>query len=157
MAQFQVTRAHLKKAFEQENWDLLDKLLELDATAVNDNALFTDTWGEWWGLVFEAVRSNSVTGLTILLKHGADPAVGNWGDCLVYTPLELAQEKQAADLIPLLEGTIKPVYVRQNDPTVPLLTAADQAINRQGQVLDETGLAFQVGNFTEGEAENEPE
>jgi len=29
MTEFEVTRAHLKNAFDQENWDLLDKLLEI--------------------------------------------------------------------------------------------------------------------------------
>lgn len=45
MTEFEVTRAHLKGAFDQENWDLLDKLLEIDSTRINDNDLFTDTWG----------------------------------------------------------------------------------------------------------------
>jgi hypothetical protein len=43
-----ISRSQLKAACEQENWNLLDLLLETDATHLDDNALFTDTWGDWW-------------------------------------------------------------------------------------------------------------
>lgn len=39
-----VSRSQLKAACEQENWDLLDLLLETDPTHLDDKALFTDTW-----------------------------------------------------------------------------------------------------------------
>jgi hypothetical protein len=71
MAEFEVTRAHLKSAFDQENWDLLDKLLEIDCSRINDNTLFTDTWGDWWGMLVEAVYRRSTDAVSVLLKHGA--------------------------------------------------------------------------------------
>ncbi len=49
MTEFQVTRAHLKNALDQGNWDLLDKLLEIDNTPINDNDLFTDNVGRLVG------------------------------------------------------------------------------------------------------------
>jgi len=43
MSNFIVTRAHLKSACDQENWDLMDKLLEIDASKIDDHSLYTDT------------------------------------------------------------------------------------------------------------------
>jgi hypothetical protein len=40
-----IYRYQLKTACEQENWDLLDLLLETEATHLNNKALFTETWG----------------------------------------------------------------------------------------------------------------
>jgi hypothetical protein len=40
-----IYRSQLKTACEQENWDLLDLLLETEATHLNNKALFTETWG----------------------------------------------------------------------------------------------------------------
>ncbi|MBX7220065.1 MAG: hypothetical protein K1Y36_08970 [Blastocatellia bacterium] len=147
MQPFTVTRAHLKTALDEQNWDLLDKLLEIDKTHLNDNALYTDTWGEWWGLLVEAVRTDSVTGVTILLHHGAERDVGTWGDCIPQTPLELAQDKPAIES--LLRSAAKPDYLRRTDPPLPTgCTPQEQAINRQGEIRDQTGLVFQT---------NEPE
>ena len=60
MAEFIVTRAHLKKACDTRNWDLLDKLLELSERDIDDKSYYTDTWGEWWGLLLECVYGNHV-------------------------------------------------------------------------------------------------
>lgn len=54
------TRAHLKAACEAKQWDLLDKLLEFDATLIDDNALYTDTWGTWYGMLVCAVVREAV-------------------------------------------------------------------------------------------------
>ncbi|HSQ21161.1 MAG TPA: hypothetical protein VLR92_12425, partial [Blastocatellia bacterium] len=37
MTEFKVTRAHLKGAFDREDWDLLDKLLEIDLPAAQSS------------------------------------------------------------------------------------------------------------------------
>ncbi|HRG77438.1 MAG TPA: hypothetical protein PLX69_22955 [Leptospiraceae bacterium] len=39
-----ITRGHLKKAVDTKNWDLLDKLLEIDNTFINDRKYYTDGW-----------------------------------------------------------------------------------------------------------------
>jgi hypothetical protein len=145
---FQVTRAHLKNACDQQNWDLLDKLLEIDASHINDNALFTDTWGSWWGLLFEVVQRNAPDGVRVLLKHGAKRNVGSWGDGLHESPLEVAEGKPA--IMALLQEPQRPSYSRRSDPPLPSpeqATADDRAVNRQGAVRDGTGLIFQTEAF----------
>lgn len=97
-----VSRADLKSACEAENWDLLDKLLELDRALIDDNSLFTDTWGEWWGLLMEVIRRNSEDGLKVLLKHGANRELATWGDGIPHTPAEAAEGKE--NLLALLQS-----------------------------------------------------
>ena len=145
MNHFKVTRAHLKMACDQQNWDLLDKLLEIDNSQINDNALYTDTWGEWWGLLFQAIISDNVEGVKVLLKHGANRSVGNWGDCIPYTPLEIAADKP--NILALLENPEKPDYQRKTEPNLPSVESVEeQAINQQGKIRDATGLVFQINN-----------
>ena len=67
MSTFSVTRAQLKTACDENNWDLLDTVLELDASQINDRSMYTDSWGAWWGLLLEVVRHGWVDGLRVLL------------------------------------------------------------------------------------------
>ena len=139
-----VSRALLKKAIDHKNWDLLDKLLEIDPTHINDTSYYTDTWGEWWGLLYECVRKGQVNGVKILLKHGGNKEIGNWGDCIPMTPLEYAKEKKLSEIIALLSTDNSPEYIRKSEPELPELNDYDQKVNRQGEIRDETGLVFQV-------------
>lgn len=141
-----VTRAHLKQAVDAQDWDLLDALLELDPGHVDDRSLYTDTWGEWWGLLLECVRNGAATGVRVLLKHGADRSLGNRGDCIPCTPLELARERELHDIVALLEGD-RPTYERSREPELPALDAQDERVNRQGEVADATGLVFPTEAF----------
>ncbi len=142
MNQFTVTRAHLKLALDKKNWDLLDKLLEIDPTHINDKSLYTDTWGEWWGLLCQAASKGYTDGVRILLKHGADREQTTWGDALYQTPLELAHGRPK--IIALLEDPARPTYTRKSEPDLAKLqeTPEFQAINRQGEIRDRTGLVF---------------
>lgn len=141
MNDFKVTRAHLKIACEQQDWDLLDKLLEIDNSSINDTSLYTDTWGEWWGLLFQAILSDSVDGVKVLLKHGAKRHVGNWGDCIPISPKELARDKP--EILALLKNRKRPDYQRKTEPPLPKgESAEEQTINRHGKIRDETGLVF---------------
>ena len=150
MPEFKVTRAHLKTACDQQNWDLLDKLLEIDSSQINDNSLFTDTWGEWWGMLFETVRLGSVDGLKVLLKHGAERNLASWGDPGGNTPLEVAQDKP--EILALLQAAEIPVYLRQTDPPLPdLLSPTEMAFNRQGELRESTGLVFQTDTIDQDE------
>ncbi len=141
----QVTRSHLKNACTAAQWDLLDKLLELDSTHINDKSFYTDSWGEWWGLLYSCVLREEADGVRVLLKHGADRTLGNWGDCIPFTPLELAQdERQNAEIVALLTAEQAPAYIRKSDPVIPTLSDHDQRVNHQGELRDETGLVFPV-------------
>jgi hypothetical protein len=141
MIQFQVTRAHLKNACDQRNGDLLDKLLEIDNNYIDDSAFYTDSWGEWWGLLLECVYDNWADGVCILLKHGANRRQGNWGDGIPITPKEVAADKPG--ILQLLKSRERPSYVRLTDPPLPAEASdADKRTNRQGQIWDETGLVF---------------
>lgn len=133
-----VSRSQLKAACEQENWDLLDLLLETDATQLDDKALFTDTWGEWWGLLMEVIYRGSPDGLLVLLKHGANRDVGRWGDGMPQSPLEAAADQP--EILTLLQDPARPAYNRQTDPPLP---AADPAFDELGRIRDDTGLVFQ--------------
>lgn len=144
MKQIIVTRAHLKSAVENQNWDLLDKLLETDNSKINDTNLFTDTWGEWWGMLFHCVKRNYETGVKVLLKHGAKRSKGNWGDCIPMSPLEAAEELKHHGIVKLLKSKEKPVYERTTEPEIPELTEKDRRVNQQGDIADETGLVFNV-------------
>ncbi|HSH02626.1 MAG TPA: hypothetical protein VLL52_08930 [Anaerolineae bacterium] len=146
---YEVTRAHLKRACDEKNWDLLDKLLALNDKHIDAANYYTDTWGEWWGLLYECVLNGEETGVRVLLKHGASRKVGNWGDCIPMTPLELAEERNNEAIAALLRSKERPVYERQTEPKVPKLRKVDRAVNRQGEVADETGMVFQSGNFEE--------
>jgi hypothetical protein len=141
--EFKVTRAHLKTACDQQNWDLLDKLLEIDSSQINDNSLYTDTWGDWWGMVLETVRLGSVDGLRVLLKHGAERNLASWGDPGGSTPLEAARDKP--EILALLQTVGVPAYIRHTDPPLPgRLPTTETAVNRQGEIREATGLAFQT-------------
>lgn len=139
-----VSRALLKKAVDQKNWDLLDKLLEIDPTHLNDTSYYTDTWGEWWGLLYECTMKGQINGVKVLLKHGGKKKVGNWGDCIPMTPLEYAKENNMSEIIALLSHKNRPDYTRKSDPELPELSDYDQKVNRQGEIRDETGLVFQI-------------
>lgn len=139
--EYHVTRAHLKKACEQQNWDLLDKLLEIDDRYINDNALFTDGWGEWWGMLYECVQRGQLEGVRVLLARGAKRKVSAWGDGLALSVMELAANKP--EFLALLQSKEPVSYVRGSEPELPDgLTAVDKAINRQGEIRDRTGLVF---------------
>jgi hypothetical protein len=138
---FIVTRAHLKTACENQNWDLLDKLLEIDKKHIDDNSLFTDTWGEWWGLLFHCIIRNYETGVKVLLKYGANKKKGNWGDCIPLTPIEAAKDKPP--ILKLLKSKQRPIYTRKTDPQLPKsLTKQEKRSNELGEIRDKTGLAF---------------
>lgn len=147
MTLVQMTRAQLKNACDQQNWDLLDHLLEIDNSLINDNALYTDDWGEWWGMLLECIYRNQPDGVRVLLKHGADKNLESWGDCAPTSPLTAAQDNPA--ILKLLQAQTLPDYTRQTEPPLPIQeTAADRAINQQGQVRDQTGLVFSPKAFT---------
>lgn len=144
MPAFRVTRAHLRNAIVAKDADLLDKLLELDATEINDNRLFTDTWGSWWGMLVEAINGNWVDGVKVLLTHKADRNSGIWGDGQTFTPLECAEGRE--EILALLVNPEPPVYQRHTDPALPeSLSAADEKVNRQGETAERTGLVFPLG------------
>jgi len=143
-----VTRAHLKNAVDTQNWDLLDKLLELSSKHINDASYYTDGWGEWWGLLLECVYKDAETGVRVLLKHGASRKLGSWGDCIPTTPVVAATEKPA--ILALLRSKNRPNYTRKTNPALPTsATELDHAVNQQGQIRDETGLVFQTNALTE--------
>ena len=144
MTDFKVTRGHLKSAVDQENWDLLDKLLEIDNSLINDDSLFTDTWGDWWGMLLEAVYKQSVDGVRVLLKHGAQRNLPRWGDGMSMTPIEAAEDKP--EILALLQNPEPPIYVRTTEPEVPSAELSKEtSVNRQGDIRDATGLVFQIG------------
>lgn len=144
--QFKVTRAHLKTACDQQNWDLLDKLLEIDNSLIDDNSLYTDTWGDWWGMLIETVMVGSVTGVKVLLKHGAARDLASWGDPGGNTPLVAAQDKP--EILALLQTVERPDYLRQTDPPLPEGESfAERAVNRQGEIREAAGLVFQTDDL----------
>ncbi len=141
------------------NLDLLDLLLEKDDQNINNNSMFTDTWGEWWGLLFQMVLNRSVEGVSLLLKNGAEPPIKNWGDCIEMAPVELAHdlldkaENQKdinilKDIIELLQNPDSARYIRKTNPPIPELTDKERAIDRAADVQANTGLRFQDENFT---------
>ncbi len=143
MPDFKVSRAHLKTACDQKNWDLLDKLLEIDASQINDNALYTDTWGLWWGLLHETVMNNAIDGVRVLLKHGAERSICSCGDGYLATAFEIAEDKP--EITALLLDSRTPDYVRKTEPDLPASESPDeQAINRQGEIREHSGLLFQI-------------
>lgn len=117
---------------------MLDLLLETDGTHIDDNALFTDTWGEWWGLLMEAIYRQACDGVRVLLKHGANPDVGRWGDGVPQTPLEAAEGKP--EIMALLLEPVRPEYSRKTNPPLPSSVPETDAL---GRIRDKTGLVFQ--------------
>lgn len=140
---FKVTRAHLKDACDRGDWDLLDRFLELDRSSLDDNSLYTDGWGEWWGLLLETIRRGEEPGLRVLLKHGARRDLASWGDCEPRTPAAAAADHPR--LLELLHLPGVPAYVRSSDPPLPDCAGPEaDAVNQQGEIRDRTGLVFQV-------------
>ena len=138
-----ITRAHLKKALDSRDWDLFDQLLVIDSSYINDPQVYTDTWGAWWGFLMECIREKSSTGVTILLKHGADRNVGLSGDCESMSPFEAASMFKTDEILTILRSNSTPVYKRTKDSPVPSLNADDVAINKQGEIRDRAGILFQ--------------
>ena len=141
---YNITRAHFKRAIESQDWDLLDRLLELKPKAIHDNSLFTDTWGEWWGMLMECVLGGHSDGVRILLQHGANPDLASWGDCIPTTPREAARDKPA--MLALIKAGHANRYTRKREPDLNKelqLSPADERVNRAGQIESQTGLSFQ--------------
>jgi hypothetical protein len=148
LQKFAVTRAHLKTAFDQQHWDLLDKLLEIDNSRINDNRLYTDTWGDWWGMLIEAARNRSVDGVSVLLKHGAQRDLGSWGDGVSFTALEAAEDKP--EILALLQSLEPATYVRKTDPALPSAESPEErAVNQQGEIGNKAGLVFQTDGLVD--------
>ncbi|MEI7644577.1 MAG: hypothetical protein WCJ55_09895 [Chloroflexales bacterium] len=144
---FTVTRAQLRAACEQQQWDLLDKLLEIDPAQIDDAAMFTDTWGTWWGMLFHAAAHGSADGVRVLLKHGARRDAATWGDGEPETAREVARDMP--EILALLQSDATPAYVRRSDPSLPAgESAGDRAVRQQGAIRDATGLAFQLPTVT---------
>jgi hypothetical protein len=118
MANPTTSRAQLQAACDQQQWALLDLLLERDSTHINDHAVYSDTWGDWWGFLLECVYQGHVDGVRVLLKHGADRKVGRWGDCIPESPLQAAE--RYPEILALLRDERRPTYVRPGDPLIPL-------------------------------------
>lgn len=137
-----VSRAKLVYAVDENDWDLLDLLLENDKNFINDNALFTDDWGSWWGMLFECVRQNKPEGVKVLLKHGAKKSVREWGDGFQRSPLELAEEKKNKEIIDLLTGKTKAEYTRKADVTIPDKLLRESEMDAQDELRNKTGLVF---------------
>jgi hypothetical protein len=146
-----ITVGHLKEACSAANWDLLDYLLELDNAQVNYNSMYTDTWGEWWAMLLDVVYRGEVDGVRILLKHGADPALESWGDCLPRSAREVVTERKmsAPDnpswkrMDDLFSGREKAAWSRSCDPKIPPLGEAGRHSNDRQNLADDTGLQFQ--------------
>ena len=91
----------------------------------------------------DAVGRDSVDGVRVLLKHGANREVGTSGDCLETSPLEAAVGKP--EILALLQSPEVPTYIRKTDPPLPQgESLADQRVNRQGDIRDASGLVFQT-------------
>lgn len=141
--EFKVTRGHLKDAFDRRQWDLLDKLLEIDGSRIDDPSLYTDTWGSWWGMLIEAVRIRSVEAVKVLLKNGARRDVASWGDGVPHTAKEAAEDQP--EILALLNGLEPAVYTRTTDPVLPQRESpAARAVNRQGEINETSGVVFQT-------------
>ena len=137
-----ITRAHLKQACDEKHWDLLDKLLEIDSSQINDNALYTDTWGEWWGMLMECIFRNQVDGVRVLLARGASRDVGTWGDGIPMTARDAAAD--LPEILVLLDAA-DVSYTRATQPEIPAADSPeDDRINRQGEIRDQTGMVFPV-------------
>lgn len=142
------TRAQLVRAVKTASWDLLDRLLAEDSRHLDDNALFGDDWGDWWGMLLQCVYDDEIEGVRVLLAHGARRDLVRWGDAGYppHTPLEAALEgRRAPAIVALLQDPQRPLYHRgAMTVTAPEPTCRDAALNRQGEIRDETGLIFPV-------------
>ena len=148
MADYPITRAHLKIACQKRQWDLLDKFLEIDNSHINDKSMFTDDWGLWWNMLCEVVGRNRINGVKVLLKHGADPNLSSWGDGITQTPIEMAQDKPK--ILALLQDPKSVTYRRKSDPELPEWPEAQaeiEAMKRQADIRDKTGLVFPVDSL----------
>lgn len=142
-----MSRGLLKKAVEESNWDLLDKLLEMDHSLVNDNSMFTDGWGEWWSMLYHCSALGEVDGVKVLLKHGAKRKLSAWGDGLCLSPKEIAKENGHHEIVRLLQSKARPEYQRKTEPEIPAETEQERVVSRQREVADQTGLMFQTEAF----------
>lgn len=141
--EFKVTRGHLKHAFDQRHWDLLDKLLEIDSSRIDDNSLYTDTWGEWWGMLIEAARIRSVDAVRVLMKHGARSDATSWGDGMPHTAKEAAAGQP--EILALLNKVDHAIFVRATDPVLPEAESpAERIVSLQGEISESAGLVFQT-------------
>jgi hypothetical protein len=94
-------------------------------------------------MLLEAIRDHAVDGVRVLLKHGAQRDLASWGDCMPRTPLETAQNKP--EILALLQASELPDYIRKTDPPLPQSESPEeQAVNRQGEIREKTGLVFQT-------------
>jgi hypothetical protein len=137
-ASFTVLRSHLKAACDNRDWDLLDKLLEMDRSAIDDNSMYTDTWGEWWGMLSECVRKKQKQGVHVLLSRGANPDLESWGDCIPTSPKAMAMNDP--NLAPLFSEGIE-CYKRETEPELPKTALTE--FDRQGELRDKHGFFFQ--------------
>jgi hypothetical protein len=137
-----ITRGHLKKAVDEKNWDLLDKILSIDKSFLDDRRYYTDGWGTWYGLLIECIRQSSLEGVKILIKHGVDKTLGVWGDCNEMDPIQFAREQNEVDILNLLTSDSIPVYIRTTDPIIPDLTEKESIVDKRIDIADSTGLVF---------------
>ncbi|MCC5945268.1 MAG: hypothetical protein JJT94_10055 [Bernardetiaceae bacterium] len=144
----QITVAHLKKAVDARDADLLDKMLSINKSQINYKSAYTDSWGEWWGFLMEAVLNSWEDGVRVLLKHGAKRKQGAWGDGLNMTPIEVAEEKNNQNILKLLKTQAKLTYERKTDPEIPPLDEQSRRINEAQRIANETGLMFQTPDPT---------
>jgi hypothetical protein len=132
---FVVTRRHLRDACDAKQWDLLDRLLEMDKRAIDDDALYGED-GDHWGLLVECIRNKDEDGVTVLLARGADRTIGIWGDGASYAPVEVA-EGQAGILALLAKDEV--AYVRKAEPELP---APDDTLDPETVIRSKVGLVL---------------
>jgi exopolysaccharide biosynthesis protein len=137
-----ITRGHLKKAVDTKHWDLLDKMLEIDKTFINDRKYYTDGWGAWYGLLIECIHKESLDGVKVLIKHGVDKTLGVWGDCEEVDPIQFAKERKQGEILVILESDASVSYERKTNPAIPDLDDKENIVNRRGDIADSTGLVF---------------
>ncbi len=137
-----ITRGHLKKAVDTKNWDLLDRLLEIDKTFIDDRKYYTDGWGAWYGLLIECIHQESTIGVKVLVKHGVDKTLGVWGDCEEVDPIQLARERKQDEILGILESSSIPVYERTTNPDIPDLEEKENIVNQRADIADKSGLVF---------------
>jgi exopolysaccharide biosynthesis protein len=137
-----ITRGHLKKAVDTKNWDLLDKLLELDKTFINDRKYYTDGWGAWYGLLIECIHQESIDCVKVLVNHGVDKTLGVWGDCEEVDPIQFARDRKQDEILVILESNSIPLYTRATNPDIPDLDEKENTVNRRADIADKTGLVF---------------
>jgi hypothetical protein len=137
-----INRIHLKKALDEKNWDLLDLLLEIDNSNINDPSYYSDTWGSYWGLLVECIFHREFQGILILLNHGIDKEIGVWGDGPRVSALEIAKEKKMFDVIDLLNSTNIPKFLRASNPPIPDLNVREKIIDDKFKTNIKNGVVF---------------